>query len=234
MIRRGSLAIVLGTSLAAPLAAQDGATPPFDMPRSTALFAGQAGWETLDAERFGTPEVPKINELGMFLVQRMFRAVCTGIEAGKTPEEVLPEGFSGYNDFDYLMALPGEARAGRDVYSLTGSEETDEIETHPAFHLREGVTGVTCALVWWLPDDIPEDRQAPMASMIAQWMPYEMSLVRVTKPDLGNAAPPSHHLEWDRPCGDAWCPVSATYIMRGGPMRLETLLNIKKIAGGTP
>ena len=92
----------------------------------------------------------------------------------------------------------------------------------------------SCTLERQLTEDLPDDRQAGMAMFFENWLPYALALVRASRPHLGPEPLLFDAAEWDRPCGDGWCPLQVIYDLPGGYVSLTTTIDIATIAGDLP
>ncbi|MBF9035085.1 hypothetical protein HKCCE2091_12635 [Rhodobacterales bacterium HKCCE2091] len=235
-------AALIGAALASPVAAaaQQGSAPegpgPWDRPRLATILDFPLGYDDMaDAGRFGTVAAPGQNELGLTLVLRMFANVCVGLEEGAPLAAVLPDGFAAYDQSDYLFGTATPATDSPYVLSPTGNIDADETGGHPTFWLRDSGTGMGCQLEWrFAPDDLPEAQRSTMAAVVREWLPYQMALVRASRPELSPSPPLFGLQEWDRPCGDRWCPMTAHYDMRDLYLTLDTKLDITAPEGPRP
>ena len=206
-------------ALPAPLAAQTA------LPRAAEIFAGVTGYADLGADRVGTPARPVPGEMGALLLLRMFRNTCLGLESGASLDAAMPEGFAAYAASPYSLGGSEPAVDGRMVLSATGSIDIDETEGHPVIWLRPNGERTICQVEWRLAEGFPSDRHDVMALLLTQWLPWEFALVRATPPALQPGAPVFDVVEWDRPCGGAWCPMTVLYDLPGGSISLETTLS---------
>lgn len=215
----------------APLACS---AQPTEMPRAWHSFAAVEGYDDLSPDRFGTPAYPAPSEMGMALVQRMFRNVCLALERGDTLDAVMPPGFAAYGLGPYMLGTADSGTDGIRILSSTGEIALDEDGGHPAIWLRPADTGMTCAIEWTMAEPMPPERHAGFALLLRDWLPYAFAMVRASRPVLAAELAPSDLLEWDRPCLDGWCPVTANYMLQQGYVRLETRLGITEIGGERP
>ena len=204
------------------------------MPRAWLTFDALRGYDDLPPERHGTPAQPDPSELGMLLVMRMFRNVCLGLERGAALDSVMPPGFAAHASGPYLFGADAPAGSNTRILSATGSAERDETEGRPTVSLRPARTGMSCAIEWYVPQGMEPNHAQALALVVRDWLPYRMALVRASPPALSAAPPPSDVIEWDRPCADAWCPVTAIYTLSDILVRLETRLTITDIGGNRP
>ncbi len=207
-----------------------------DTPRALEVFAGVQGYDDLLPDLYGTVSQPVPTELGALMVLRMFRNVCLGLEQGAALADITPNGFAPYVTLPFSfgdLAEPDYGSGSR-VLSFTGSIDADEDNGHPFIWLRPEETGMTCRVEWHPGPDVPEDRQHAMADMLNQWAPWQFALIHASRPNLASDPPPSDVTEWDRPCGDRWCPVVILYSFSGGQISIETALNITDIEGDHP
>jgi len=205
-----------------------------DQPRSIEIFGCVSGYETFSPERFGTLANPRPNEFGFLLVLRMLRNVCLGLERGEKLVTVMPDGFAAHNFSTYFFGPDATLRGDMTVLSSTGDIEKDEDGRHPAITLEPLTGGMTCTVEWQIAEEMsPESRQA-IAGLLAHWVPWELALVRATKPlALGQPAL-SDAIEWDRPCQGRWCPTMAFYDLSRGKVTMQLILNITDIEGVRP
>ncbi len=232
-------AALLAAALALPAAAQGqslaemaGGPGPADQPRALAVFEGVEGYADLAAERVGTVAQPAANELGLLLVTRMFRNLCLGLEQGAPLDTLLPEPLAAYGQSSYLFGLEaGDAVA--QVVSPTGSIEQDEAEGRPSLWLAPSAMGMTCRIEWAVAE-FPADVQQAMARYLDDWLPFELALVRASRPVMTAEQPLSNFTEWDRPCGDRWCATTVAYRLAEGFVSIETTLDITDIEGDRP
>ena len=203
-------------------------------PRALALFAPARGYDDLPPERFGPPSAPVANELGLVLMLRMFRNVCLGLERGDTLQEVMPPDFDAYNMVAYMQIVGGDSGSRALVLSPTGDVDADEAAGTPTFTLLPTGDRFSCTLERQLTEDLPDDRQAGMAMFFENWLPYALALVRASRPHLGPEPLLFDAAEWDRPCGDGWCPLQVIYDLPGGYVSLTTTIDIATIAGDLP
>lgn len=239
MIRAASLLALFAAPL--PAAAQTdftfGQSPALrDTPRAVEIFSDIAGYAEFTTERHGTPTQPLATELGADLLMRMFRNVCLGIERGETLAQITPDGFAPYASLPYSLGdvtAPDDTPGSR-VLSATGSIDMDEDNHHPFIFLHPEETGMSCRLEWHTGADVPEDRQNSIAQYFDGWVPWAFSLVHASPPYFGAPQPLSNATEWDRPCGDRWCPMTITYSFPAGRITIDTTLNITDIQGDRP
>ena len=217
------------SSVAAP--AQDRSVR--DEPRSFEVFERFPGYELFSADRHGPMVKPHANELGFSLVLRMFRTVCLAVEQGEDPKDVAPEGYSVHNFNTYFFG-PGTPPSGEKVaLSSTGDIEMDEDDGLPSIWFEPRSTGMICGIDWPAKDMTPDSQQA-IAGLILHWLPWELALVRASRPMTLYEPPLSDAIEWDRPCGNRWCPLSAFYSLSRGEVFMRMTLNITEIAGPRP
>ncbi len=203
-------------------------------PRAAEIFADVQGYADLSTDRHGTVAQPVSHELGLILILRMFRNVCLGLERGAPLDDVMPPGFAAYAQSPYLFGEIQPATDGPQVLSPTGSIDADEDNGHPTIWLSPGETRMNCRLEWRAAAAFPEDRQTGMALFLDDWLPYTLSLVRASRPALVSPPSPFDATEWDRPCGDRWCPVTVIFDLPDGFVSLETRLNITDIESVRP
>ena len=226
---RAALAAVC---LASPVAAQEHNVR--DQPRSFEVFDSATGYATFSPERFGTLASPRADELGFLLVLRMFRNVCLGLERGETLNAVMPDGFAAYHSSTYHFGPDATRRGTASVLSPTGDIAQDEDGANPAIWLEPGAGGMICSVKWRIAEEMsPESRQA-IAGLLAQWVPWELALVRASRPPLQEQSALSDAIEWDRPCRGRWCPATAFYNLSRGDVSLQMTLNITDIEGVRP
>ena len=231
--------LVLAAALTAPPAVHGqslGGTgaPLAEVPRSVETFAGTLGYADLSPDRYGSPGAPRATELGMYLVLRTFRTVCLGLELGFTLDDVTPDGFTANDSMTYLFGDETGQPSPTTVLSPTGSVDMDEDEGRPTIWLTPDPDGMVCRVEWQIAEDIPVETQEAIARLLSDWMPYEMSLMRVTRPDMVSEPVLSNAIEWDRPCMDRWCPTGAVYGLSSGRVALTTKLSITDIEGDQP
>lgn len=205
-------------------------------PRALDIFAHVEGYAEFTPDRHGTLVQPLPTVLGTDLLMRMFRNICLGIEQGATLADVTPDGFAPYVTLPYSF---GDIEApdydpGRRVLSSTGSIDADETNGHPFIWLTPEPSGMSCRVEWHMGRDLPDDVQAGIASYLDRWVPWAFSLVHAVAPYRGITPPPSHVMEWDRPCGDRWCPMVVLYSFSSGRISIDTTLNITSIQGTRP
>ncbi len=231
-----ALALISAALLApvAPALAQgDALPPPGSAPRAVAIFASLQGYDDLTADRFGTPAAPAPHELGLVMISRMFRNTCLGLERGAALVDVMPPGFTAYEDLAYLMGTAPTGEPGAMLLSPTGDIDLDAAMGHPTLRIAPSPRGMTCRIEWQQVAPPATDRQAGMAGFLVHWLPYEFAMVRAT-PSRAMDAQLLDYLEWDRPCADKWCPVTLNYALERGFLNLETRLNITDIEGARP
>ena len=212
----------------------DAAPPLPDTPRAIAIFSGVQGYDDLAPERVGHPAKPVEHELGLVLVSRIFRNTCLSLERGASLESATPTGFSPFDAGFYLMGTAPTGQTDRLVLSPTGDIDADETTGHPSIWLTAHDTGMTCRIEWNMENPPAEDRRIGMAQFIEKWLPFEYALVRVERPTLNLDPSVAGFAEWDRPCGDRWCPMSVIYDLPDGSVVLNTMLNITGIEGDRP
>lgn len=223
---------VLFSALVLPLgAAADGVR---DTPRALEVFAAVSGYSDISDGRYGTPAAPAPSELGVIMVSRMFRNVCLGIEAGASLETVLPAGFSIHSSAFWLMGDDTPRTGGPLVLSSTGDIAQDEDDGHPSIELRPDAGGMICRINWRMPEALGQAQQAAISDLIATWVPWEYALVAAARPEPAGDPSMSRLLEWDRPCGDRWCAMSALFSLGRGDISLSTTLDITDIEGDRP
>ncbi|GAB5445347.1 hypothetical protein [Gymnodinialimonas sp.] len=241
MIRTAAAPLLLIALAPLPAPAQSGfvfGEPPTmtNAPRALEIFAHIEGYAEFTPDRHGTPTQPLPTTLGTDLVMRIFRNTCLGAERGLPHDAITPQGFAPYETLPYSfgdVTAPNDGQ-GSHVLSSTGSIDADEEIGHPFIWLTPEPTGMTCRVEWHMGPDLPEDAQAAIASYLDGWVPWAFALVHAAAPYLGTTTPPSHVAEWDRPCGDRWCPMVVLYSFSGGYMTIETTLNITDIQGDRP
>lgn len=209
--------------LAVPASAFEHQTDPAGQPRAIDIFAEHTGYDLLDTGRFGTPAEPAATEFGAFMVVRMFRTVCVGLEQGKSLDAVMPPGFDAYPESVYIWGEEDPLFRGT-VLSTTGSVDQDEAGGHPWITLLPRSDGITCKLEWQLASAPDAEQQKSMARVFNRWFPWELALVRASKPSLSHEPSVIDFREWDRPCKGSWCPTIATYRLADGYIWLETRL----------
>lgn len=205
-----------------------------DVPTVTEIFEGHTGYEMFSSERHGRFDKPLATELGFSLVLRMFRNICLGLERGAPLAAVTPEGFEAYNFSPYFFGPETPPRGDSLVLSSTGDIARDEDEGRPAIWLDPGTGGMTCTMEWRIVEDVSPQSQQAIAELITAWMPWELSLVRASKPLLASPTPLFDAIEWDRPCQGRWCPAMAIYDLTGGMVTLRMTLNIMDVEGEVP
>ncbi|MBY4892816.1 hypothetical protein KUL25_08570 [Rhodobacteraceae bacterium N5(2021)] len=238
MIRAALLLIALAPL---PASAQSGfvfGQPPAatDTPRALDIFSHIEGYAEFTAERHGAVTQPLATELGTDLLLRIFRNTCLGIERGQSLAEITPNGFAPYETLPYSF---GDVTAplftpGRRVLSPTGSIDADEGNGHPSIWLAPEETGMTCRIEWHIGPDVPEARQQSIANYLQQWVPWSFALIHASRPFAGGTPPLTSATEWDRPCGDRWCPMTIVHSFPAGRISIETTLNITDIEGSAP
>lgn len=207
-----------------------------ETPRALDVFRDVGGYAEFTADRHGTVTQPLVTELGADLLMRMFRNICLGIERGASLADVTPEGFAPYATLPYSfgdIAAP-DYEPGRRVLSFTGSIDADEENGHPVLWLQPENTGMTCQIEWHVGPDVPDDRQGSIATYFDEWVPWAFALVHASRPNRTTDAPRANVTEWDRPCGDRWCPMTITYNFPAGRISVDTTLNITDIQGARP
>ncbi len=205
-----------------------------DQPRSVEVFEPISGYDMFTPDRHGTPANPRANELGFTLVLRMFRNVCLGLEQSKSLEEVLPEGFAAYSFTPYFFGPDAEPRGGTTILSSTGDIEQDEDGGLPAFSLEPAPGGMTCGIDWRIAEELTPESQQAIAGLLAHWMPWELALVRASRPAGFGMPALNDAIEWDRPCQGRWCPTWAYFSLGRGDVSLRMTLNITGIKGDRP
>ncbi|ABD55889.1 hypothetical protein [Jannaschia sp. CCS1] len=240
-MKRAVLCLIVALCVPVAAIAQSGftfgASPGLrDTPRALELFDDIQGYADLAPERHGTVDQPLQTELGTHLLLRAFRNVCLGIEQGRALADVMPGDFAPYVTLPYSFGDIEEPDygPGRRVLSSTGSIDTDEDEGRPFIWLAPDPAGLSCRIEWHIDGNLPEARQHAIASYLDNWVPWQFALVHGSRPVLGTAPMPSHVSEWDRPCGDRWCPLVILYSFVGGQISVETVLNITDIEGDLP
>ncbi|WP_224815490.1 hypothetical protein [Hasllibacter sp. MH4015] len=239
---RAVLSLVSCIATACPALAQStdftfGGQPALrDTPRAIEIFSGLTGYGDLLPDLYGTPINPNSTELGALMVQRHFRNVCLGLEQGAPLAQVTPAGFASYPLFPYSfgdISDPFDGPGDR-VLSPTGSIDADEDNGHPFLWLRPDPLGMTCRVEWHPTGGIPEDRYGPVANVFDIWAAWQFAMVAATRPTMDLAPRRGNATEWDRPCGERWCPVTIIYSLPRGPITMETTLNIVDIEGPRP
>ncbi|MEY1556494.1 hypothetical protein AB3Y40_12755 [Yoonia sp. R2331] len=205
-----------------------------ETPRAVGIFAPVQGYDDLTVDRFGTPASPELTELGLVLVSRMFRNTCLTLEQGAALEDAMPPGFAAYESNAFFMGTAVTGDRDRLALSATGNIDTVDAQGHPVLEISARDTGMTCRLEWRMAAPPAADRQESMAVYMEQWFPYEYALVRVERPAMAFTPNITNFAEWDRPCGDRWCPISAIFNFSRGEVILETTLNITAIGGTQP
>ncbi|MBD3664280.1 hypothetical protein [Sulfitobacter aestuariivivens] len=214
---------------AATLHAQQTAILP--EPRALTAFAAADGYADMTPDRYGTPASPKTDELGLYLLLRMFRTTCMGLERGKSLADVMPKDFFVTGSSRYLLGPDATPKGETIVLSSTGDIALDEDKGHPAIWIEPKAQSVVCSAQWRMPTQITPEQQAIYAGFLSDWVPFELALVRATRPIDGTDPGVTALIEGDRPCGDAWCPVSILYSLRRGDISLKTVLNTATING---
>lgn len=229
MIRAGVLSGFMTLSLSGLVAAQGAIT---DAPRTLEIFVPATGYADLaDPDRFGTPAQPLPHELGLALAVRTFKNTCFALERGESLEAAMPPGFAAYETNAYLFGTEPTGESASLTLSATGDIDVDETEGYVTFRISPGESGIRCLVEWRLATLPEPDRQLGMARYVEAWLPYELSLIRVERPILSMEPGVSGTAEWDRPCGDRWCPLTVNYFFDDGLMTLATRLNISEIEG---
>jgi hypothetical protein len=207
-----------------------------DRPRALDIFTGLAelGYSDLAPDRYGTPANPVPNELGMLLVSRMFRTVCLGLESGAPLDAVMPDGFDNHTLSFWLMGDDTPREGGPIILSSTGDIATDEDDGHPYVELSPDAGGMTCRVSWRIPGPLETTTQSNIAELIATWLPWEYALVDAARPEVATDPGMSRLIEWDRPCGERWCEMTALFSLGSGDVSLTTTLNITGIEGTRP
>jgi hypothetical protein len=227
-------AALAAACLAMPVASHGQERSVRDQPRSFEVFGGVSGYETFSPDRFGTLASSRPNELGFLLVLRMFRNVCLGLERGETLDAVMPEDFSAYHFSSYYFGPDATRRGDTTVLSSTGDIEKDEDGGNPAIWLEPDTGGMNCKVEWRIAEEVsPESRQA-IAGLLAQWVPWELALVRADRPLHFGQPNLSDAIEWDRPCQGRWCPATAYYNLSRGNVTMRMTLNITDTEGVRP
>ena len=204
---------------------------PRSAPRATE-FPSLPAYEELQADRHGTPAAPMPNELGAWAVIQTFRATCLSIEKGASLSEALPPGFAAWESGPFFFAEAVPAETGSLALSPTGDVDADDAAGTPILTLSPAETGMTCRIEW---NPVGETRLDALPGLVQDWLPYAMAMVRANRPAMTDFPPPVDAAEWDRPCNDRWCPVTAIYAITGRPMlSLETTLDITDIGGDRP
>ena len=220
--------VLLLTALFASPALAEG---PRDAPRATE-FPSVPDYAELQPDRHGTPARPMPNELGAWAVIQTFRATCLSIENGASLAEALPPGFAAWQSGPFFFAEAVPAETGSLALSPTGDIDADDAAGTPILSLSPAPTGMTCRIEW---NPVGETRLDAVPGMVQEWLPFAMAMVRANRPAMTDIPPPVDSAEWDRPCNDRWCPVTATYSVSGRPMlSLETTLDITDIGGTRP
>lgn len=222
-------------SLVGCLPAQAQQTGIFERPRMIDQFAPITGYSDLSPDRFGPATTPKPTELGIFLVLRMFRTVCQGIENGEALARLMPPGFAAYDGAKYYFGPDAATRGVTIVLSPTGDIDADENRGHPTLWLDPDAAGMTCRVEWTIPEEIDPKTQQTMARILEQWVPFELSLVRFSRPLLMPSPSQSDLFEWDRPCQGQWCPLTLHYdLSKRRYVTIKTTLNVISIEGERP
>ena len=230
-----TVSLVLALLLPLAAAAQTASAPPLpERPRALALFDGLRGYADFPPDRTGTPAQPHANELGFSLVIRMFRTVCMDLEDGAPLDGAMPDGFAPYPMAVYYWGPDAEPKGDIVVLSSTGSIDRDEAEGRPAFWLTPSSSGMGCQVEWTIASELSPSSQSTMVEMIEHWLPWRMALVRADRPNLVPEPAPFGLIEWDRPCGNGWCAVTARYDLPGGTLALDTKLAIADFGGARP
>ncbi len=224
--------IGLALMLLAPLPA--GAEGVRDTPRAVDVFAGLSGYADLPPDRYGTPADPAPGELGLLLVSRILRNVCLGIEAGQGIAAVTPEGFAPHSAAFWLMGDATPKQGGPVVLSSTGEIALDEDDGHPAIELRPAPSGMTCRVNWRIPGELDDATKLRLGEIVTDWLPWEYALVAAGRPERMRDPAIPILVEWDRPCGDRWCAMTALYHPRTGDVTLTTTLDITDVEGNRP
>lgn len=204
-----------------------------EVPRAAVIFERVTGYDDISEERSGPLTRPFSNELGIWSVMRLFRNVCIGIERGEPLDVVLPPGFAAFDQSEYYWGNPVPAASGRLVLSPTGSIDEDETAGHPALWISPRPTGTECR-VEWRAGEMPDETQGYMAALLNTWLPYGHAAAIASRPWLGPDFNRSDFIEWDRPCGDRWCPLTTLYALDDGEIQIATILNITDIGGARP
>ena len=228
-----ALALALPLVAAAQGTGDLGAGPPApaEAPRTASLLDNVTGYADLMPDFYGTPDAPKPNDLGMLMVMRIFQNVCLGLERGVPLEQAMPPGFTGYHRSNYMFGDGSRDPVGAAVLSATGDIDADETNGHPTVWIAPNKGSVTCRAEWRVPGDIPDDTQQAMAIVLEDWFPFIFALVRVSRPLMTGAPTVNDAVDWDRPCGDLWCPVRTIFQGDRGYFSVETRLNIDLTAG---
>lgn len=227
-------ALLAPVCLLLPLASEAEDRSVRDQPRSVEVFELFSGYDMFTPDRHGTPDNPRPNELGFTLVLRMFRNVCLALEQGQSLEEVLPEGFAAYNFTPYFFGPDAEPRGDTTVLSSTGDVEKDEDGGGPAFFLEPAAAGMTCGIDWRIAEEMTPESQRAIAGLLAHWMPWELALVRASRPAGFGMPALNDAIEWDRPCQGRWCPTWAYFSLGSGDVSMRMTLDITGIEGDRP
>ena len=92
----------------------------------------------------------------------------------------------------------------------------------------------TCRVEWQIAGEVSPESQQSIAGLLAHWVPWELALVRASRPlDMGQPAL-IDLIEWDRPCQGRWCPAAAIYTLSRREVTMWMTLNITDIEGVRP